>query len=400
MDTDKNEMNDENTNEKFNKCMLEFLDDVLKTFPEYTEQLKPYFDAIKNNNVEKCNELFEHCKTTYLPQFFNIIYENEELYADIDFYCFPNINFKDIYNSNISDNTKKVLWKYLQLVLFSCVNNTETNDMFGESTKLFEAIDSNMLHEKLMETVNLLNEKFGENIDDDDNGDDADDTDDVDDNDDDDKDANGNKTNKKRNPFFDADELNKHLESIMEGKIGNLAKEIATDAMEDMKNSGINLEDPKEMMNSMFKNPTKIFGLMKNIGGKIDEKIKDGSINESELVSEASEIMNKFEDIPGLKNMMNSMGLGKGKGKMDVKGMMNKMQTHMKQAKMRERMLHKLNERKKQTPEQFRAMKEPENVILEQTDVENNIFVFKPNDKEEIKKSSKKGKNKKKGKKK
>ena len=35
--------------------------------------------------------------------------------------------------------------------------------------------------------------------------------------------------------------------------------------------------------------------LVKNVGGKLDEKIKSGEINESELLEEAAEIVQKDE---------------------------------------------------------------------------------------------------------
>ena len=217
--------------------------------------------------------------------------------------------------------------------------------MFGDSAKLFEAIDSTQLYEKLMETIDNLNNSFDKTM-----ADESDDgNEDVSDENSQSEEGENEKDSSKKNPFKDflnADDLNKHLEGIMNGKIGTLAKEIASDAMDDMKEAGIDMENPKDMMNTMFKNPTKLFSLMKNIGTKIDKKIKDGSIKESELVSEATEIMDKFEDIPGLKNMMNSMGMGGKGGKMDMKGMMNRMQTHMRQSQTRERMLEKLKKKR------------------------------------------------------
>ena len=37
--------------------------------------------------------------------------------------------------------------------------------------------------------------------------------------------------------------------------------------------------------------------------------MKDGSLKESELLEEATQIMDKIQDIPGLKEMMAKMGL-------------------------------------------------------------------------------------------
>ena len=33
---------------------------------------------------------------------------------------YPNVDFKDLWAEDISDKTKEVLWKYLQLTLFTC----------------------------------------------------------------------------------------------------------------------------------------------------------------------------------------------------------------------------------------------------------------------------------------
>ena len=43
--------------------------------------------------------------------------------------------------------------------------------------------------------------------------------------------------------------------------------------------------------------------LVKNVGTKLDSKIKSGDIKESELMQEASELMNKMKDMPGMGNM-------------------------------------------------------------------------------------------------
>ena len=62
-------------------------------------------------------------------------------------------------------------------------------------------------------------------------------------------------------------------------------------------------------------------------------------------MEEAQEIMGKMKDMPGLKEMMSSMGMNTG-GKFDFKGMANKMQQNMKQAKTKERMKEKLQKNK------------------------------------------------------
>ena len=85
--------------------------------------------------------------------------------------------------------------------------------------------------------------------------------------------------------------------------------------------------------------------------------------------------------MPGLKEMMKSMGMDTG-GKFDFKGMANKMQQNMKQAKMKERMKKKLDEKnKKQTQEDTGIIQ----------DIGNETFVWNEtnsNSNEPLKKSS------------
>jgi len=114
--------------------------------------------------------------------------------------------------------------------------------------------------------------------------------------------------------------------------------------MDDIEN---NEKGAEKVMKDMFKDPSKLMKLVKQIGGKLDKKMKDGSINKEELVKEAGEIMEKIQDIPGLKNVMSQMGM-KGNGKMDFKGMMNRMQSTMNSAKAKDRMREKLRKRQEE----------------------------------------------------
>ena len=88
--------------------------------------------------------------------------------------------------------------------------------------------------------------------------------------------------------------------------------------------------------------------MVKNIGGKIDEKIKSGEIKESELMSEGMELLNKMQSMPGMGDMQKMFsqlgipGLGKG-GKLNMGAMEAQMNKNMKAAKMKERMKAKVD---------------------------------------------------------
>ena len=311
---------------KFEGVIIDFTNDIARTFPELNENIE------KLNISENKEKLYKYCKKQFCPHFFDILYKNETLFnIDEDdeeskkgLYFLPMIDFKFLFNSNISDNTKDIMWNYLQVLLFICVKDVDNNEFFGDTSKLFEAIDGDELQSKLMKTMEELSSAF-ENMG-------------MNQNEEQETDANGeaeetsdDKTKKSFNQedfknFLNPDDINDHLSGIMDGKIGQLAKEIASEALETMDMNSIeNSDNPEKFMKNMFKDPTKLMGLVKQIGGKIDKKMKDGSIKQEELVKEAGEIMEKIQDIPGLKNVMSQMGMNGG-GKMDFKGMMNKMQ--------------------------------------------------------------------------
>ena len=87
-------------------------------------------------------------------------------------------------------------------------------------------------------------------------------------------------------------------------------------------------------------NPTKLMNMVKNVGGKIDEKLKSGELNESELMSEGMDLLNKMKDMPGMENMQdifNKMGLGKGM-KLNTGAMEARMAQMDKMEKMKARM--------------------------------------------------------------
>merc|ERR1711991_1240381 len=109
-----------------------------------------------------------------------------------------------------------------------------------------------------------------------------------------------------------------------------------------------------DVFKKLFKNPGKMMNLVKNVGTKLDSTIKSGDIKESELMQEASELMNKMKDMPGMGNMqemLSKMGMGgnlkemmkgmsgkamKGKaGKMNMNNFANMMEKNLNESKKR-----------------------------------------------------------------
>ena len=383
----------ESTNmEEFKKIIHDFKNDLGSSFPEWKNTLDELND----------DEVYAHCKDIFPENFFLILYENNELFDNEKArYILPKIDFHSIMNDeSLSTNSKKTIWKYIQLILFSVCNQVKDKTDFGKANYLFEAIQEDDLHNKINETMEEMKNIFmnaNQNM----NGE---------------ADASfehlfenmmGDLSNVENlfqgasgeNPFeqtMDAEQMKSHLSGIMDGKIGNLAKEIAEEASNDLGLDAENLDEKgqQDFLQKLFKNPAKIMDIVKNIGSKLEAKFKSGEIKESELMEEAQDIMKKMETMPGMKEMMSSMGMNPG-GKFDFKGMANKMQQNMKQAKTKERMQEKLERNRKE--------KERQNDLGKMTQISEETFVWNEsnsNPNEPLKKSKKSKKNKNKAKKK
>jgi hypothetical protein len=94
-------------------------------------------------------------------------------------------------------------------------------------------------------------------------------------------------------------------------------------------------------------------GIIKTVGSKLDSKLKSGELKESEIMQEASELMSKMKNMPGMNNlasMLSKMGMNMpggmgGGGKVNFGAMQSQLNKNMKQAQMRERLLKKVQDK-------------------------------------------------------
>lgn len=430
------------------KIEKDFIKDILNTFPEFSDLFtENELEYLKDDpDEQKLFKTVEYFKTVYPERFFDILYENSEMFEDDtkNTNFFENIDFKNIWNANISDNTKNVIWKYLQLVLFSLSNNIEGIESFGETAKLFEAIDENELKTKLEEVVNSMgnifdmsgntdNEEFKNFMDEfmKENGNDFMNTDlsnvDLDDmfkkfseyadmdisenefknlfeNFTNPLDASNNIFNEENIP--NPEELHSHLNSIMEGKIGKLAQEIADETAKDLDIDPENISDIGDVFSKLFKNPGKLTNMIKKVSTKLDEKLKSGEIKKSELMQEANEIMKKLQSTPGMKGMekmfSNMGGLGGKNTKLNMNLFKSMMERNSKQSSQKERMLRKLEQRKMEKKIKEEMMKTQQSNQNFKNEQEYNEYIqktFNIDDTKMKKSKIRKNKKKKKGKK-
>ena len=135
-----------NIPEEFSKIIKDFLNDILTTFPELSEELDENLKIIHGENSESNPEAFlkilKYTKTVFPERFFDILYQNDSMFNDdsLNTKFLPNIDFGDLWKKDITDKTRTIIWKYLQLILFIVTNNTESADLFGDTANLFSAI--------------------------------------------------------------------------------------------------------------------------------------------------------------------------------------------------------------------------------------------------------------------
>jgi len=322
--------------DEFTKVMRDFISDIRNTFPEYTDLIKKWWkdyddvqDIEERKKLQEPNIkfLFKFCQKKYPPRFFEILYQSDTLFkedSEIDTEFLPNILFKNLWNCDISDKTRDTIWKYLQLILFSVIGSINDKDAFGDTAKLFEAINDEDFKTKLEETLAGMQDLFNT-------------TGEVD--------SSNNLPNFNMEDMPNVDDLHNHIHGMLDGKLGKLAKEIAEETANELNMDMDNVTDMKDVFNKLIKNPTKLMGLVKNIGSKLDERIKSGEIKESEIMAEATEMMQKMKNMPGMGNiqsMMSKMGMSMPGGKMNMGAMESQLNRNMKAAQMRERMKAKV----------------------------------------------------------
>ena len=320
--------------DEFYKIINDFIIDILITFPEYSGLISRWWNR-QTENIEEEDEdrkkketlfVFRHCVKVFPERFFDILYKNEDIFSEeseVSTEFLPGIVFNQLWNLDISDKTRETIWKYLQLILFSVIGTVHNSSELGDTAKLFEAINEEELKKKLEETLENMQNLFdasGSPLDG--------------------MDPSFNGINMENIP--NAEQLHEHINSMMEGKLGKLALELAEETAKDLNLDMDNTGDAKDVFQKLFKNPGKMMNMVKNIGSKIDEKIKSGEIKESELMEEGMELLNKMKNMPGMGDMqkmfsqMGIPGLGKG-SKINMGAMEAQLNKNMKMAKMKER---------------------------------------------------------------
>jgi hypothetical protein len=330
------------TTHDFAKVVTELVQDLMTTFPELTNTVDPRIVAFLESmeagikESKAIDDVHDYCVAVFPERFFDILYQNQSMWeGDCDTKFLPGIDFRELWNdATISDSTKSTLWKYLQLILFSVIGSVKDGASFGDTASLFEAISESELRSKLEDTMQQMNGIFeGENGSTTEEGADWEHVS-----------GDPSKPNIDPSNIPSADDLYGHISGMMDGKLGTLAQEIAEETATEFDIDINDTSDVKGVFKQLFKNPGKLMSLVKNVGTKLDTKLKSGDLSESELIKEAAEIMKKMKDMPGMDNiqdLMKKAGIGGGGEGMTEKNVNAQLNTKLRQAQMKERMLAK-----------------------------------------------------------
>ena len=341
--------------DEFFKIINDFTQDISITFPEYSPIINKWWvsnavtTGLTNEEIlQKCaarmeekeaktKKVFLHCLRVIPERFFDILYQNEKMFdegSDINTEFLPGIIFKYLWTCDISQTTRATIWKYLQLMLFSIINSVKSSDDFGDTAKLFEAINENELKSKLEETLNHVQDMFNFS------GEGHEEEGEEEGQEEDGEEGEG------APEMPSAENIQEHIQKMMQGKLGKFAMELAEETAGELNLDMDNAASANDVFQKLFKNPGKLMGIVKNLGSKLDEKIKSGELKESELISESMEMLNNMKNMPGMNNMheilskMGMPGMAKG-GKVNMNAMESQMQKNLKMAQMKERMKKK-----------------------------------------------------------
>lgn len=347
-ETDQNRDQNPTLPKEFCGCVMDFTRDLSTTFPEYAHLWQKWSSNLPE---EEWVQLYEYMKTVFPERFFDILYQNDGIFADdstANTFFLPNVDFKLLFRcEGISENTVNVMWKYLQLLLFAVVNSVADKACFGETMEMFDGIDESELQKKLEETMNGISQFFtndsasasasaasesatgegSENV------------------------------NMGPESFYNMPnhaDMHEHLKGLFDGKIGKLATEMAEEISKDMKgifgdDDQSDIQTTQDVVKKLMKNPKKMMELVKLVGNKLKNKMDSGEISQDEIMKEAGDIFGKMKGSMGnkdltemFKNMAGQMGMKNSKINTAA------MESNFKKEAMKEKMRKKMEMKRAQ----------------------------------------------------
>ena len=300
--------------EYFNSTFKLFIKNILTIFPEYKDEINVYYNELLDN--ESCNDdKYIKRYMRKMTDFKTIISEkNNDLFKE-EIYIFKNINFKNIWDSDLcNEKTKNTIWDYIQTLFViggTIISDSNKIKSLVENFKKIKNENENE-HENKNKTDNDNSNDSGINCKEYGDPNESNGPDDGTGEQDDEiynmlKNLSDNaKNNEPNNSLFGEDFLNN-------GLIGNLAKELSEDINLDEMGLNLNNGDGDPNISDIFgtlmggDNPMKFMNLIQNVGNKIQNKLQSEDIDQDALVTEAQNMMGMLgNNNPLFDNLLNT----------------------------------------------------------------------------------------------
>lgn len=357
----------------FKTLISDFCRDLSTTFPEYQLSWSKWiYDSNESESNDSDSEhLFGYMLRIFPERFFDILYKNEAIFApdsEVDCRFLPDVDFRTLWNLNITSGTKDTIWKYLQLVLFQIMEKVHDLSKMGDQ---IEGINEEEIQAKITETFATLQDFFSKKTSN--TGSESGTESGTESTSNPlQEESSGSQQQQEQssqsNPFAnlfgsDPEKIQEHLKRLMSGKIGGLVKELVDDLKDDMEDMQKELSDkygiPLEEMNStnlpmqdimkeLIGNPGKVSKIMHKVSDKLKAHMTPE--NRQEYVQETMEMLNQMGGKEEFMKMFEQMRSGMGgmfaKGAKGAKVDQNALTRMEKQSAQKNKMRQKVEAKK------------------------------------------------------
>ena len=296
-----------------------FIRDLSKTFPEIKNCLyRNYEQEIVGEDLklDSCPKI--QCFLAKINDNSKLIEDkNEKLFEIED--LLEEISFKRLWEKNISDKTKNTIWKYFQTFTIININ-------LHSSKQLKEALSS--MDEGEIKKEDIKDKQTAKDL----------------------KKLKKLVSEVKTEKDNDELDLENMLGGLMDSNIGSIAKEVASSMKIDEMFGNIDENsNPMDVMAQMM-NPEKMGNIFQNINSVMEQKMKDGELNEDILKKEAENMYGDMANNPLFGNLMKQMNPENTSGKSestDSKELTKELTKEEKKEKLKKKIEAKKNERTK-----------------------------------------------------
>jgi hypothetical protein len=263
------------------KTIQELLSDLETVFPELVETVS-YHRSKLETDIDHYVKWF----TAFYEKYFMEITSKNDVFLEQDVEFLEGLSLKTLYDFGLTENIKKSLWKYLQLIslyIFNIQCNTDNiMDTLKQWTSMIEegTLEEGKLKELQQQTQNLM--KLIQNMS-----------------------SSSPDTNHSSSSSSSAPMQDVFMDKLKDSKIAKLAEELVHDIDLPFNEASVDgSHSMDQFMKTLGKDPKKIINMMKTIGNKIQDKLGAGDLRQEELFTEAQELFSTMKESDVFQNLL------------------------------------------------------------------------------------------------